>query len=208
MSKHLHTEEETHKLLDENVSILKVGKDISTRPKSLIGQKIFNFCSVIVNIALFITILFMLWKPEQQYHLDCGTTLAEAKQRGCVYDQLTVTWLPERCSQVGLQEYLDADKWRYWLDPHGTLPIHNISTYSNGSTIYTTDREHLTHCAYQLIRAADGLRKRGAVDKRARSFEHNEHCAKKLLKAALNAPGIDMINTRFQNSFGTCIIER
>lgn len=210
MSKSLH-EEEIDRLLDENPSSLEVQRGFSDRLKDSTGQKAVKFCSLLLNIVLVITILFLLRTPERQHTLDCGNSLAEAQQRGCTYDQLTLRWLPETCSRVGLDEYLDASApvgWKYWLDSEGKMPVHNISMYTNGTALYTTEREHLTHCTYQLIRAADGLRSRGAVDTRARDFAHNHHCATRLLKAAMDTPRLDEITTYVHNAFGTCLVER
>ncbi|RDW87934.1 hypothetical protein BP5796_03628 [Coleophoma crateriformis] len=204
-------EEEFDSLLDEKPSVLEVQGGIFNRLKDSASRTAFICCSVSINIALAFTILFLLWTPERQITFGCGTSIAEAQQKGCTYDQLTLRWLPQTCSRVGLREYLDANSptgWKYWLDNEGKMPVQNISTYMNGTALYTTEREHLTHCAYQLIRAADGLNKRGAVDTRARDFAHNHHCAMRLLGAAMESSRLDEITTFVHNAFGTCIVER
>lgn len=204
-------EDEIDGLLDEKPPVREVQRGIINRYKDNTGGAALIVCSVLLNIVLVMTIVFLSRTVERQVTVDCGSSIAEAQQRGCTYDQLTLRWLPETCSRVGLQEYLDANApagWKYWLDNEGTKLAQNISSYMNGTALYTTEREHLTHCAYQLIRAADGLRSRGAVDTRARDFAHNHHCAMRLLGAAMQSPRLDEITTFVHNAFGTCVLER
>lgn len=57
--------------------------------------------------------------------VDCGTTIEIAREKGCKFDQLSKTWLPQECPRVGLKEHLAAgfeagvdtgDQWRYYRD--------------------------------------------------------------------------------------------
>jgi hypothetical protein len=43
---------------------------------------------------------------RRKFH--CGSTLEEAKARGCQFDELTVQWLPPQCSRAGLEDFLGA----------------------------------------------------------------------------------------------------
>lgn len=204
--------EEIDSLLDEKSSGgLEFAGGMFKRFKAGAGHTQFIILSVILNFMLVFTIVFLTRSAEKQDIIHCGTSITEALQRGCTYDQLTLRWLPENCSRVGLKEYLEASApagWKYWLDNEGTKPVEDISLYVNGTALYTTEREHLTHCAYQLIRAAAGLQNKGALDTRARDFGHNHHCSMRLLGAAMQSPGLDEITTFVHNKLGACIVQR
>ncbi|KAL9616746.1 MAG: hypothetical protein Q9160_008403 [Pyrenula sp. 1 TL-2023] len=68
--------------------------------------------------------------------LDCGTSVAVARAKGCTFDQLIKTWLPQECPRYGLQEHLAAataagnntvintgNRWQYYREREG---IHEI----------------------------------------------------------------------------------
>lgn len=203
--------EEIDGLLDEKPSVREVPGGLFKPFEHRFGRTPFTILSIFLNFALTITIVVLSRPTEKLAIIDCGTSITEALQRGCTYDQLTLRWLPENCSRVGLQEYMDASApagWKYWLDNEGMKPVQDISLYVNGTALYTTEREHLTHCAYQLIRAASGLQSRGPLDTRARDFNHNHHCSMRLLGAAMQSPGLDEITTFVHNKLGACVVER
>lgn len=97
----------------------------------------------------------------KEYH--CGKTKEEAIARGCTFDPLTVSWLPQECSRRQTDEFwADAPitkdnftneyeaRWRYYdwdlterYDGLADLPV-----YAGVHTYRSTLGEHITHCAY------------------------------------------------------------
>ncbi|GKT64210.1 hypothetical protein ColTof3_11549 [Colletotrichum tofieldiae] len=88
------------------------------------------------------------WSPERnfiaEYHnitsnaelMSCGYTLAEAKERGCVYDTLLNHWVPSQCYdrdfEVEYQEdnswaaYADISRVKTWAITNSTTPLFEI----------------------------------------------------------------------------------
>ncbi|PSR75473.1 hypothetical protein BD289DRAFT_379290, partial [Coniella lustricola] len=69
---------------------------------------------------------------------------------------------------------------------------------------WTSDREHITHCAWMLIRIAHAYKTGQRLDTNSDHFEHNQHYSLFLLRRALEAPGINEIRIRGNVIFGGC----
>jgi hypothetical protein len=72
-------------------------------------------------------------KPPAVEH--CGHSVAEAKARGCIFDELQPAWMPASCPRVGSDEFVKAGSewesrngtsyanWRYFHDREFTREI-------------------------------------------------------------------------------------
>ncbi|KAL2061460.1 hypothetical protein VTL71DRAFT_6837 [Oculimacula yallundae] len=160
---------------------------------------------------------------------SCGTTLEEAKARGCTFDPMTVQWLPKQCSRRGLDEFLVAhgthtwtkrseignlypdqtaneSTWRYFTDEtQSTEYLNGLIDAPIGHYKYVTTRgEHLAHCAFILIRGAEARAHGERVDLLSSDLEHTRHCALFLFEYARNTEHFDTINTPGDVMLGAC----
>jgi len=144
-------------------------------------------------------------------NLTCGDTFETAKRNNCAYDPVANVWLPLHCSRVGLAEFLATSEqgtpwqgqWRYWTNWTGEQEILDISTYRG--TYYTTEYEHMAHCAYMLYRLAyTRTHPEAKLDKKSEEWEHAQHCTVMLLKGARYSPTTDVINSYGSVSRSTC----
>jgi hypothetical protein len=137
----------------------------------------------------------------------CGATIEEAKSRGCAFDPLTVTWLPARCSRYGVSDFLHANgnsSWGYWDDQAGTIETKDLGSKLGKQIYWTTEGEHLTHCAYILIRSAKAHEAGDPLDRTSGSFHHTQHCAMFLLEAAKYKPTFHSVITAGNVALGAC----
>ncbi|KAJ0315424.1 hypothetical protein COL5a_011981 [Colletotrichum fioriniae] len=149
--------------------------------------------------------------PKQK--LSCGSSVAEAQQAGCAFDALAKAWLPTACPRYGLAEFEAAagathnqSRWRYWRDQAGEeeLSMEDLASLGRSEKWWGTEREHLTHCAWMLVRKARAFADGGRVDKLTADFDHSKHCTMLLLWRALQAEGIDEMDTSGNVVFGGC----
>ncbi len=113
--------------------------------------------------------------PRQELRLrelDRGSTRA-----GCSFDMLSKAWLPAECPRYGTEEYVHASRdfnmshWYYFTDPEGSaeydhreLP-YKVSNLPGEKWVWTgTDREHMVHCAWIIIRLAHAYKMNHRVD--------------------------------------------
>ncbi|MCJ1301988.1 hypothetical protein MMC08_004789 [Hypocenomyce scalaris] len=153
------------------------------------------------------------FKYDQFYSVDspqatgCGSTVEEAIALDCRFDELSDLWLPRKCSRKYEEEYLrtnDGGPFVYWLDPEGKHVITDRSQYAGGATYYSTTRDHLRHCEYNLYRFADSLMTGELVGHSEGFGPHMHHCAQILGKFANLAPDIDNIDVDTVSTFGYC----
>ncbi|KAF2830161.1 hypothetical protein CC86DRAFT_368019 [Ophiobolus disseminans] len=83
---------------------------------------------------------------ETEY-LTCGTSLAEAKQRKCVYDILSNAWIPSLCSdETFVREYQSDGTWFPFADANHTQPLKR-EELGDVAKYYTNMRDHIVHCS-------------------------------------------------------------
>lgn len=150
--------------------------------------------------------------------LHCGETVTEAEAAGCSFDMLSKAWLHPECPRFGEQEYIDASEdllnassWSYWLDPEGST---ELSPFQLSQIVENkpgkrwawagTDREHIAHCTYIIIRLAEAYNKGTRVDGLTSNFPHTKHCALMMMRKAMYAPDLDKIVTRGDVIMGSC----
>lgn len=80
-------------------------------------------------------------------YLTCGTSLAEAKSRGCVYDTLDNAWIPGQCrDDFSITEYELDGSWFPYADENRTQPL-SKDELGDREFYYTSLRDHIVHCA-------------------------------------------------------------
>lgn len=157
---------------------------------------------------------------------DCGTSVAEAKAKGCWWDELTKAWLPAECPEYGLPEYKmqgmehnpheNATSWPYYADQSGTVNV-NFKVLAADedrdprTTLWTTKRQHLNHCVWALKRVIWSYENgQGQYPMISRMY-HVNHCIDTLYRRAVRGEGssdVDMLTTTARVHFGNCTFTR
>lgn len=80
-------------------------------------------------------------------YLTCGTSVAEAKSRGCIYDTLDNAWIPGQCrDDFSIMEYELDGSWFPYADENRTQPL-NKDELGDRDFYYTSLWDHIVHCA-------------------------------------------------------------
>ncbi|KAF2128708.1 hypothetical protein P153DRAFT_386821 [Dothidotthia symphoricarpi CBS 119687] len=166
----------------------------------VVAFAIWGFLSLLVTLTQNITpgkVALDIYRPTTlptNYNLcDCGTTIAEARSRGCKYDSMGASWLPKYCRDEELtaefeQSGTEPDNtWPYYADANGThrISIDEIAASGKGS-FYATRYWHVAHCLFYWEKYVR-MRQTGAVmEARFDSEKHTQHCRKLALKKNAN----------------------
>ncbi|GFF46653.1 hypothetical protein IFM51744_08151 [Aspergillus udagawae] len=150
-----------------------------------------------------------LYPQSKSQKYTCGNSTEEAKQRGCTFDILSMNWLPEQCPRDETQEFIDYsanETWVYYRDRHAEHPIKSTDELSElGDKFWwSTQREHLVHCAFMILRLHKVLERGGKIDHLTGSFGHTKHCVMMLLDASKADPENDRVNTPGNIALGSC----
>ncbi|KAK6860975.1 hypothetical protein PG995_004611 [Apiospora arundinis] len=143
--------------------------------------------------------------PKQQHpagHVmvqPCGSSPAEATARGCQFDVISFSWLPDACYDAELSEA-----------PGQTAAAELRGDHDGEHTgLYVNWEYHVAHCTAmwkKMHRALLGERGgKHAIDGYIGVYAHTEHCEKMLLGGRHYA--LDVINTRIAVKYPDCGIE-
>ncbi|KAJ5729343.1 uncharacterized protein N7483_003851 [Penicillium malachiteum] len=116
----------------------------------------------------------------------CGNSSAQARARGCSFDQLMWSWYPKHCPHYANDEYLNFQDWKFYSDPYTKEVVDKnnwTKALDNEISVYGERGEHLTHCVFMFLSLAQILHGGGKYTQRYLDYPHMEHCAKTLLQA-------------------------
>ncbi|ETS83864.1 hypothetical protein PFICI_05740 [Pestalotiopsis fici W106-1] len=144
--------------------------------------------------------------------LNCGNSTAEARALGCVYDPLSVVWIPEPCFDKEITEaYQEAADWVGSNDWQGKemLDLDAMSERVAPLGYFTSIRDHVVHCAYAWLRQHRGYLRGGLyLDDDSLEFSHTQHCAEVLVRALdLDVDALEQRTTKAFVGFSSCEVE-
>lgn len=117
------------------------------------------------------------------------TTIQEARALDCVFDMLSLSWLPPTCLDDALtQEFATSGpgpdgEWDYWADANRSSPLtlEEVAAlaWRTEGIVYTTMGFHVQHCSYywrkywRVVKGVgDGVQQQGDLDN---AEEHEGH---------------------------------
>lgn len=158
-------------------------------------------------------------KQEAQSSLlesPCGNTTAEARARGCEFDLLSYSWLPQQC----LDRETSAEFRSWILSPdreRGSWPFFTDSTFTSRISdeealsernlpvmTYTTWEEHLGHCVFLARRIYRSMGGDFGMDPHFGNYGHTVHCTAEVLKGIKEDQSESPHLSYFGVYFGTC----
>ncbi|KAG6004544.1 hypothetical protein E4U43_000716 [Claviceps pusilla] len=116
---------------------------------------------------------------------DCGTTVQEARAKGCVFDYLSYVWVQPPCYYPHLlAEYNNRTGVKWYTDPslndEFQIPDEEIRRGEHPE-VWAPRKFHAMHCAFTVSKIHYALANHEPLDSRANSFEHTKHCQLVLL---------------------------
>lgn len=129
----------------------------------------------------------------------CGNSSTEARANGCVFNQLTWSWIPKSCPSYADQDFKEYRDWKYYADLKGEVEANSDiweKVYNNEMPLYTVKGEHMTHCVHLLLSMAQVVRDDSPTIPKLREYGHIKHCADHLLMKLSMLPDFDKIGTK------------
>ncbi|KIW09344.1 uncharacterized protein PV09_00245 [Verruconis gallopava] len=111
--------------------------------------------------------------------VSCGSSPAEAKAMGCIFDVMSFAWTPPQCyDHETSQMYLNRNgPWIFYLDHNATQPL-EFDTLSEHEVVWTEHSYHIVHCLYAWERGHMAMNKgKGTlIPSELGSIDHTRHC--------------------------------
>lgn len=130
--------------------------------------------------------------PSGREFGDCGHSVAEARAKGCVFDNISYAWVRPACyhselllsfrnrSSSAISYYRDRD-----FTPENQIPEDEINA-GDWPHAWATGNHHPVHCAFILSKIHRAFEQHLPIDSRATDFEHTIHCGKVLMDGWLH----------------------
>ena len=140
----------------------------------------------------------------------CGSTPAEARAAGCLFDPNSFLWSHPRCYNAELvEEFLAARNWTWYADPtlERVLSLDEVKT-GEFDLVVVNMEYHVQHCLFMfkmMHRQALGPLGKMAVDSYLSSYNHTSHCAH-IAGEQRDVPG-NIMNTKIHLKYPDCGIE-
>jgi hypothetical protein len=150
--------------------------------------KVLVVCLTIVSITSLSYNMYSAIKARPRSCSCGGTTVAEAKRRGCIFTPLAISWLPPHCIDMELANDFDSanraspdGQWKYYADPNTTVEMtrEEVSMLADveGAVFYTTQDWHITHCVYTWMKHYRSKTSTGVtIENRSNGMKHIRHC--------------------------------
>lgn len=114
----------------------------------------------------------------------CGNSSAEARARGCHFDNISFAWVHEKCFDGELAHSFRDTKFKWSLGPEGQQPISQHEAFSGDYPIvFASWGYHVRHCTWlwrKMHRAILG-EGRATLDGITSDYMHTSHCETMLI---------------------------
>ncbi|MCJ1400776.1 hypothetical protein MMC11_003984 [Xylographa trunciseda] len=155
---------------------------------------------IVLSLALwgFATIclqIFSILFPVKPLLCNCGSSIAEAKSRGCRFDALSTAWLPPECIDEKLSAEFDKagtgpnGTWLYYTDHNktGVYTLEEIAMLADKPTMeersyWMTTHWHTAHCLYYWKKSARQRETGVSIEQNFDNNVHVNHCVFEYLK--------------------------
>ena len=133
--------------------------------------------------------------------IDCGGTPSQARKRGCVFDLMLSTWIPESCyDDEMMNSYLIKGNHTYYYDEDFLRVLPEEKARRGQYDYLWTDGEfHYRHCVYLLDMQLRSYKTGRPVVVGIYALEHTQHCVDMALWHDVGDS-----KTRLQSSVGKC----
>ena len=133
---------------------------------------------------------------------DCGSSVAEAKARGCHFDMMSWLWVPAECFDAELvEEFIALRDWDWYTDHTGKerVPLDIVKTGAY-DRLWAPQEYHMWHCTYMWKKMHRAILRGRPMDSDIANYNHTVHCEKMLLDAG----ELTDVNTRVDAEFVSC----
>jgi hypothetical protein len=178
-------------LIDEEKS--KSYKDFqasASKPHFLRRHKL--SLTIISLFLLFTPLLYFITKAAAPYN-HCGTSPAEARRRGCVFETTGFAWLPRACLDSAIENQFHAHikkhNLTYYRDYNCTQLVSLEEVQCGEQGFFVHEGYHKTHCAFLLRKLHSRYAEGKPVDGMIMNQGHTKRCMSEMLDGEMMHKG-------------------
>ena len=168
------------------------------------------FRSAVILVLFFLAVvgLFAIALPHRPHvvtRTSCGSTSAEARASGCVFDVMSFSWHQPACFDEELtNEFLSVANWTWFEDEDAKITLSEAEVVAGNHPVTYVAREyHLAHCTYMWRKLHRAVLRNGPIDGHIGEYEHTKYCGEMLLMAE-RGTSANATNTIATTKYPTC----
>ncbi|KAH7336731.1 hypothetical protein BKA65DRAFT_403161 [Rhexocercosporidium sp. MPI-PUGE-AT-0058] len=115
---------------------------------------------------------------------NCGKTMEEARDKGCVMDLISGSWVPLECYDEQLEkQFLGEADWQWFSDQDGQHELSEEFIRETGgpNPYFVTKEYHNLHCAYTWMKLHKAVLLNGPIDSHIGNYKHTNHCSRSMI---------------------------
>ena len=144
----------------------------------------------IIGMAIYIFLPQITKKgPTGREFGDCGKSIEEARAKGCIFDNLSYSWVRPECHHPDLlAAYRNRTVIPYYTDrtltEESRIPQEEIFR-GDILTAWAPALQHSMHCSFMMSKIHLAHINHMPIDNVAKEFDHTHHCTEVLLDSWL-----------------------
>jgi hypothetical protein len=107
----------------------------------------------------------------------CGSTPAEARTLGCIFESNNLAWVPPQCYDRELGDEWDAQPWFYAYGDNKEIVSQEQVLRGDFDYVFVTWGQHIAHCALMVRKFQRAVFHNWPMDNWTSSIAHTDHCA-------------------------------
>jgi hypothetical protein len=136
---------------------------------------------LVIASAAFVAYRYAVTKALTKPTVDqCGSTPAEARDLGCIFETTLSLWVPPECYDFELETtYLQQPGLKYYRDVNLTEEV-SLREVKRGESIgwFVPWDHHVRHCSFAFRKFHRAVAYGKKVDGYVLQYAHTEHCLK------------------------------
>jgi hypothetical protein len=150
-----------------------------------------TFVAAIVLFPIVYLMASRVTTPPPKYN-QCGTSAAEARARGCVFEATGFTWLPKECydgeTESEFLRYVADNELKLYHDPDYTNEASAEEVKrGDGAGYFVREGYHLAHCLFLFKKLHRSYVSGRPIDGYITSLNHTAHCVGQSLSVGQDA---------------------
>lgn len=168
-----------------------IDENLERAPLALWKRSISSFwmvllVSILLSLLVISSAAFVAYKSAVTRALtkptvdQCGTTPAEARKLGCIFETTLSLWVPPQCYDFELETtYLQQPSLKYYRDVNLTEEV-SLHEVKKGESIgwFVPWDHHVRHCAFAFRKFHRAVEYGKNIDGYVLRYAHTEHCIK------------------------------
>ncbi|KAE9992804.1 hypothetical protein EG327_007728 [Venturia inaequalis] len=139
---------------------------------------------------------------QRSYKYPCGQTATEAKEKGCIFDIMSMAWQSPECFDEDLhEEFMDLGPWKFYSDETATHELTYEQVSQRGQISWAERRYFVVHCVYGWKAMHRAWQRAWRMDSNLASMAHTELCSRVLKNTSVP---LDAMTTRIHVDFPSC----